>query len=88
MENTCKACKHWEQESKGYCKLLDIYQDIGGCGEYFEKRSKEKTCKNCKYLHGTTCLNNTIQSCTYMIKVDNNFGCNQWSFNVYPLSKL
>lgn len=38
---TCENCKHWQRDaetpSKGICEQLGIH-NIGGCGDYFEKR--------------------------------------------------
>jgi len=35
----CINCKHWNTNvSKGYCEQLHIYQDIGGCGDYWEHK--------------------------------------------------
>lgn len=33
---SCDKCKYWHK--KGFCFLLEIYSDIGGCGSHYEPK--------------------------------------------------
>ena len=33
---SCDNCRYWNK--KGFCTLLEIYNNIGGCGDYYEPK--------------------------------------------------
>ena len=38
QNRSCENCKYWH--IKRFCSLLEIYNNIGGCGDYFEVKDK------------------------------------------------